>query len=80
PGVLAKLLLSLEEVPAQECELIEMILKKLAEVHAAKGYLPLRSVAERGSAPDTEQARQMLLRQGLLLLDTLLCQKEKEQG
>ena len=49
-------------------------------MHAAKSYLPLRSVSEKSSAPDAEQARGYLLRQGLLLLDTLLSQKEPAQS
>lgn len=74
PGVLARLLLSLDCGTSDEKYdvLLQRARNAMAAVYAQKEYGGLSADGE----PDAEAARTQLLRQGYLLLDTLLTQKE----
>jgi DNA repair exonuclease SbcCD nuclease subunit len=76
PGALAHLLLSLQQNQSspENTALIEKTQTQLAEVYRARPYTDLQSFAE--EPPDRESARQYLIRQGMLLLDEMLAQKE----
>lgn len=92
PGVLARLLLSLEgraEYPGADA-LVKECIERLQRVYRARPYQLLRSRSSSGvlsgnpreegeaarlETPTADLARQLLRRQGLLLLDALLAQK-----
>lgn len=74
PGVLAQLLLDLENGEAQN-ERVRRVLREASkatrEVHESGRYDPLRRDSETREAPGRGDLQSMLYRQGLLLLDEL---------
>lgn len=72
-GVLARTLLALQsgEDPRETADLIRKAQAEMLEVHNAPAYGALRI----DSPPDGEMVRRTLIRQGRLLLDTLLAQR-----
>ncbi len=72
-GVLARALISLQsgESSRETAELIRKAQTQMLEVHAAPAYSALRT----DSPPGAEEVRRTLIRQGRLLLDTLLAQR-----
>lgn len=74
-GVLARTLLSLQSNGSSQetADLIRKAHARMMEVHNAPAYSGLRSDAP----PTPEQARETLIRQGRLLLDTLLAQRSQ---
>ncbi|MHB8900098.1 MAG: metallophosphoesterase family protein [Thermoguttaceae bacterium] len=72
-GALARVLLRLQsgQVSAETTDLVRKAQVQMLEVHQAAAYNPLRGDA----APDGAHVRQALIRQGRLLLDTLLAQR-----
>ena len=72
-GVLARSLILLQsgDSSRETAELICKAQAQMQEVHAAPAYSGLRS----DSPPDAEDVRRTLIRQGRLLLDTLLAQR-----
>lgn len=75
PGVLAQLLLDLEDGAVPE-ELDRSMREALERIRRANAYQPLRRSAETPDVPEEEERRELLRRQGLLLLDELVAQKE----
>ena len=79
PGVLADLLLSLEQ--AQEGgdqALVQDAIQALASVYNANAYEPLLADEETAAFLDHEEMRQILLKQGRMLLSELLNQKVQD--
>jgi hypothetical protein len=72
-GVLARALISLQsgEVSSETADLTRKAQIQMLEVHNAPAYSALRS----DPPPDAEAVRRTLIRQGRLLLDTLLGQR-----
>ena len=72
-GVLARTLIALQsgEPSRETADLIRKAHGQMLDVHAAPAYSGLRSDAP----PDAEDVRRTLIRQGRLLLDTLLAQR-----
>lgn len=72
-GVLARALISLQsgEASPETADLIRKAQVQMLEAHNAPAYSALRS----DPPPDTEMVRRTLIRQGRLLLDTLLAQR-----
>ncbi len=81
PAVLAKLILEIQEgVPSESgARLLNEAQQRLSQVHRARPYAPLQPF-ESDAPPDGEMTRDLLHRQALLLLDTLLAQKEEGNG
>jgi hypothetical protein len=77
-GVLAQLLLDLEagkEMTGDEADLIRSVDKAVEDVHTASGYEPLRRDSETRDAPERDELRDLLRRQGYRLLDELVAQR-----
>jgi len=74
PATLARLLINLEKdtLSSDDERLIERVRDKMAEINGSKPYAALPALEA-----DPGAARLVLLRQGLLLLDALLAQKEE---
>ncbi len=72
-GVLARALISLQSSDAarETAELIRKAQTQMLEAHNAPAYSALRG----DSPPDAEEVRRTLIRQGRLLLDTLMAQR-----
>ncbi len=72
-GVLARTLISLQSAGAspETADLVRKAQVQMLEVHNAPAYCSLRT----DPPPDAETARRTLIRQGRLLLDTLLAQR-----
>jgi DNA repair exonuclease SbcCD nuclease subunit len=78
PGVLAQTILDLQANSGAHDELLQDTLQELSQVNRARKYGPLRR-AGADALPNTPQdAREMLIRQGLQLLDELLAQKDAD--
>jgi len=79
PGVLAQLLLRLEEGAAAS-DRVQRLLRRASkaarQVHESSRYEPLRRDSETHDPPDREDLQSMLYRQGLLLLDELHDRRE----
>lgn len=79
PGVLAQLLLRLEEGTLDR-DRVQRVLRRASKavrrVHESSRYEPLRRDSDTREPPDDEQLRTMLYRQGLLLLDELQATRE----
>jgi len=71
PALLARLLLDLEERPAGAEGLAAEALERVRALHAHPAFEPVR-----GPEPAPAEAVALLRRQGLLLLDALMAQKE----
>ena len=73
-ALLARLLLDLEgeDLSPPETHLLQQVREKMETIHRAGPYAGLSDVI-----PDVDEARGVLLRQGLLLLDALLAQKDE---
>jgi DNA repair exonuclease SbcCD nuclease subunit len=77
-GVLAQLLLDLEagkEMTGEEADLVRSVDKAVEDVHTASGYEPLRRDSETRDAPERDELRDLLRRQGYRLLDELVAQR-----
>jgi len=77
-GVLAQLLLDLEagkEMTGDEADLIRSVDKAVEDVHTASGYEPLRRDSDTRDAPERNELRDLVRRQGYRLLDELLAQR-----
>lgn len=73
-GVLAVLLLKLEDGDVEDGRVRRVLReasKATMDIHESSRYEPLRRDSETREPPDREDLRQMLYRQGLLLLDEL---------
>jgi len=74
PGVLAQLLLRLEEGTVDE-DRVQQVLRRASkaarQVHESSRYEPLRRDSKTRDPPDRDELRSLLYRQGLLLLDEL---------
>lgn len=80
-ATLARLLLTLEQngLDGPQASLIQRARQQMVGVYRAKPYSRLHANIEEDHSPDTAAARETLLRQGWLLLDALLAQREGEQ-
>jgi hypothetical protein len=73
-AMLARLIKSLESPnlsPSQE-KLVQQVWDQTRRIHQARAYMPL----DQDPPPDRDEVRRYLIRQGLLLLDSLAAQKE----
>ena len=77
PGVLAQIILDLESEklsPSHE-KLLSNLSTDLGDITRSNKYGPLRHASDISSQPSTAHARQLLIRQGMLLLDAMMAQK-----
>jgi len=78
PGVLAQTILDLQTQSGKHDDLVQDTLQELSQINRARKYGPLRR-ASADALPSTPQdAREVLIRQGLQLLDELLAQKDTD--
>jgi len=79
PGELARLLVALRDGDEVDAELLDRAADRIADVHKTNAYAPLRRDPETRERPDREGLRDLLYRQGLRLLETLLAQGESAE-
>jgi len=72
-GILAQLLLDIETGPLDEKsqQLVSNSKKELESIFSTRAYSPLRSINSIRQTPTPEKARQLLLRQGRILLEEM---------
>jgi len=77
PGVLAHVILDLMQGPSTQSheQLVSALATDLDDFARSNKYQPLRRAADTIDRPDAAQAQQLLIRQGMLLLDELMAQK-----
>jgi DNA repair protein SbcD/Mre11 len=76
PAILARLALAIEagELTAEQEDLLRKATRAATEVHGARAYAAVSDTT--GATPRAETAREVLREHSLLLLDSLLAQKE----
>jgi DNA repair exonuclease SbcCD nuclease subunit len=75
PGKLAQVLLDLQNGQGHD-DLLRQTRRELKQVNQAKKYGPLRRSSLVATPDSADEARELLMRQGLQLLDEMLAQKE----